>query len=137
MADHIVARLEGEVSYSDGSSACFAAAVDEKGNFETDGTAAAFADALATVQGLFTALGGSLKATVTKSGKTVTDTVARMEILCTTPAGQFKFFAEYRVDSGTYVESGAKAAYTAAIGTYKTTLQNMIHAIAGVTITLT
>lgn len=137
MADHIVARLEGEVSYSDGSSASFAAAVDEKGNFETDGVASAFADAKARVQGLFTALGGSLAATVTPSGKTVTDSVARMEIVCTTASGESKLWAEYRVDSGTYISNGGAAAYAIAIASYKTTLQNMINAIAGVAITLT
>ncbi len=134
----IVASIEGNVGYTDGTEAGFAAALDKGGNILTDGVSTAFGDAITRVRALFTALGGSLTCSPTGSGKTANDMTLRFEGDATIGDGtKIGFSAEYTLKTGTVISLGAAADYATAVTNFKTTLQNMIAEIAGVSATIT
>lgn len=141
MSNKIVARIEGEVSYTDGSSASFGAVLDDDGTVITGGLATAMGDIIDTVKALFTALGGTLTCTPATSGKTVRDKTALLNIQGTygaTPSAEADFacFAEYSLKTGTLISSGGATDYAIAKNNFNSSLKAMVQGIAGVTATV-
>ncbi len=138
----IVSSIEGEVAYTDGTKDAFGASIDAHGNIKAQGTSTAFADALTRVKGMFTKLGGSLTASPVASTKTVSDVATRFEVSGSIDDGtKFEAFAEYTAKSGTYIgnptNNNSNTGYTVAVTNFKTTIQSMLSAIAGVAVTIT
>lgn len=133
--------LSGQVAYTDGSKDSFEISVDEDGNIETNGTAHAFADIKSTIQGLFTAMGGTLTTSPATSGKTVKDKTTRIMLRSTISTGDAECYAEYTVKSGTVTNNGLLDdgidAYDQAVDNFVTTMQNAINALLNVTVTIT
>ncbi len=130
-----VFRLEGKVSYTDGTSADFGASRDEDANIKVEGTPSAFADVITQVKALFTALGGTLTCSPTASGKTVRDYTARIDGLGVVLAGTKKeFFAEYTVKSGVVIQGAAD--YVALSAEFRSLMAAVIAQLSGVTTTV-
>jgi hypothetical protein len=141
MSNKIAARIEGEVAYTDGTSASFAASIDDDGTVNSAGLSSAMGDIIATVKALFTALGGTLTVSLGTSGKTVSDKTALLNIQGTygaTPATEndFACFAEYSLKTGTIIGSGGAADYATAKTNFNPNIKAMMDAIAGVSTTV-
>jgi hypothetical protein len=141
MSNKIVARLEGDCSYSDGTRNSFAVSLDDDGTIVPDGAAAVMGDIISTVKGLFTALGGTLTCTPPTSGKTVTDKTAVLVIQGTygaTPDAEADFTcsAEYSLKTGTHISGDGASGYTIAKTNFNSSLDAMITAMAGVAVTV-
>lgn len=141
MSNKITARLEGEVTYTDDTTASFAATVDDDGTINSAGSASAMGDIIATVKALFTALGGTLTCTPPTSGKTVRDKTALLDMHGTYGATEaaeaaFNCFAEYSAKTGTLTGGGGSTGYAVGKNNFNSTLKAMIQQIAGVSATV-
>lgn len=138
MSDKVAARIEGEVAYTDGTSTGFAATIDDDGQLNSGGEASAMGDIITTVKALFTAFGGSLTCTPPTSGKVVADKTALLSIQGALDAsGSFECFSEYTLKTGLLVGSGGAADYAIAVSNFRSSLQTLVTAIAGVSATIT
>lgn len=141
MSNKIVARIEGEVTYSDGSSASFASMLDDDDTVSSDGISTAMGDVISTVKALFTALGGTLTCAPATSGKTVRDKTALISISGSYGATEgselpFSCYAEYTSKIGTTISNGGAAAYSIAKTRFNSRLKSMVQEIAGVSATI-
>lgn len=130
-----VFRMEGKVSYTDGTSADFGASRDEDGNIKSEGNAATLGDVIAQVKALFTELGGTLTCSPATSGKTVRDYTARIDGLGVVAAGtKYEFFAERTVKTG--VHSQGAADYVALVAEFSDQMEAVIADLADVAATV-